>query len=78
MLYVAGKTFRVGALIFYYHRTGFRYAAHAGVARLMYVIARRRIPKSFFSVTFIRNGVPQRDEHHPRRGDRAAGDTFDR
>ena len=46
MLYVAGKAFQVGALIFSTITVlASGMAAHAGVARLMYVMGRRRIPE---------------------------------
>ncbi|EBG6453582.1 putrescine/proton symporter PlaP [Salmonella enterica] len=50
MLYVAGKTFQVGALIFSTITVlASGMAAHAGVARLMYVMGRDGVfPKSFF------------------------------
>lgn len=50
MLYVAGKAFQVGALIFSTITVlASGMAAHAGVARLMYVMGRDGVfPKSFF------------------------------
>ena len=50
MLYVAGKAFQVGALIFSTVTVlASGMAAHAGVARLMYVMGRDGVfPKSFF------------------------------
>lgn len=50
MLYVAGKAFEVGALIFSTITVlASGMAAHAGVARLMYVMGRDGVfPKSFF------------------------------
>ena len=50
MLYVAGKAFQVGALIFSTMTVlASGMAAHAGVARLMYVMGRDGVfPKSFF------------------------------
>lgn len=50
MLYVAGKFFQVGALIFSTITVlASGMAAHAGVARLMYVMGRDGVfPKSFF------------------------------
>ncbi|VDZ99500.1 amino acid transporter [Salmonella enterica subsp. enterica] len=49
-------------------------AAHAGVARLMYVMGpRRRIPEKLLRLRSSEMAYAS-DEHHPGRGDRAAGD----
>ena len=66
MLYVAGKAFRVGALIFSTITVlASGMAAHAGVARLMYVMGRDGVfPKSFFGYVHLEMAYSG-DEHHP-------------
>jgi amino acid transporter len=61
MLYVAGKAFQVGALIFSTITVlASGMAAHAGVARLMYVMGRDGVFPKASSATCIQPGVPRR------------------
>ncbi len=62
MLYVAGKAFQVGALIFSTITVaGVRYGgAHAGVARLMYVMGRDGVFPKASSATCTRPGALRR------------------
>lgn len=61
MLYVAGKAFQVGALIFSTITVlASGMAAHAGVARLMYVMGRDGVFPKASSVMYTRNGVLRR------------------
>ncbi len=61
MLYVAGKAFQVGALIFSTITVlASGMAAHAGVARLMYVMGVTAYSRKASSVMYTRNGVLRR------------------
>jgi amino acid transporter len=74
MLYVAGKTFQWGVLIFSSVTVlASGMAAHAGVSRLMYVMGRDGVfPTRFFGYVHP-NGVPRRERAAGWR-DCAAGD----
>lgn len=74
MLYVAGKTFGGRADLLYYHRAGFRYGcACRRSAPDVRNGARRRIPEKLLRLRSSEMAYAS-DEHHPGRGDRAAGD----
>ncbi len=46
--------------LLHHYRTGVRYGAHAGVARLMYVMGRDGVFPKASSVMYTRNGVLRR------------------